>query len=37
MQSGIYSYPGTSRIAYGTDFTEALCRELDLVGARRVY
>jgi maleylacetate reductase len=37
MQRGIYSYPGTSRIVYGTDFVEALTRELDLVGARRVY
>ena len=37
MQSGIYSYPATSRIVYGTDFVEALARELDLVGARRVY
>ncbi len=37
MQSGIYSYPGTSRIVYGTDFAEALQRELDLVGARRVF
>jgi maleylacetate reductase len=37
MQSGIYSYPSTSRIVYGTDFAEALTRELDLDGARRVY
>ena len=37
MQSGIYSYPATSRIVYGTDFVEALTRELDLVGARSVY
>ena len=37
MQSGIYSYPGTSRIAYGTDFAEALSRELDLASARSVY
>ena len=37
MQSGIYSYPGTSRIVYGTDFAAALTRELDLVGARRVF
>jgi alcohol dehydrogenase class IV len=28
MQSGSYSYPGTSRIVYGTDFDEALRREL---------
>ena len=37
MQSGIYSYPGTRRIAYGTAFTEALSRELELTGARKVY
>lgn len=37
MQNGVYSYPGTSRIAYGTGFTEALARELELVPARRVY
>ena len=37
MQTGLYSYPGTRRIAYGTPFTEALSRELDLVGARSVY
>lgn len=37
MKTGIYSYPGTSRVAYGTGFEAALARELDLVGARRVY
>ena len=37
MQNGIFSYPATSRIVYGTEFVEALERELDLVGARRVY
>ena len=37
MQSGIYSYPGTSRIVYGADFAQALKRELDLCGERRVY
>ncbi len=37
MQNGIYSYPATSRIVYGTDFVEALTRELSLVGAGRVY
>ena len=37
MQSGIYSYPATSRIVYGTDFAQALQRELDLTGERRVY
>ena len=37
MQSGTYSYPATSRIVYGTDFAAALKRELELVGARRVF
>jgi maleylacetate reductase len=37
MQSGIYSYPATSRIVYGTDIVEALTRELGLTGERRVY
>jgi len=37
MQSGVYSYPGTRRIAYGTAFTDALQRELELAGSRRVY
>ena len=37
MQSGIYSYPATSRIVYGTGFVEALTHELDLVDARRIY
>jgi maleylacetate reductase len=37
MQSGIYSYPGTRRIIYGTGFTEALMREVETFGARRVY
>ena len=37
MQSGIYSYPSTSRIVYGTDFVRALERELDPIAARRVY
>ena len=37
MQQGIYSYPATSRIVYGTDFAEALTRELELVSARRIY
>jgi maleylacetate reductase len=37
MQSGIYSYPATNRIVYGTDFIEALMHELDLVDARRIY
>ena len=37
MQTGVYSYPGTSRIAYGTGFAEALARELAVAEARRVY
>jgi len=37
MQSGIYSYPGTRRIVYGTDFDAALKRELELTGERRIY
>ena len=37
MQTGLYSYPATQRISYGTGFEEALARELDLVGARKVY
>ena len=37
MQSGVYSYPATSRIAYGTGFEESLARELDLVGAKKVF
>lgn len=32
MQSGIYSYPATSRIVYRTDFVKALTGELDLAG-----
>ncbi len=37
MQTGLYTYPGTSRISYGKPFEEALAAELDLCGARRVY
>lgn len=37
MQSGVHSYPATRRIVYGTDFCEALKRELGLGGERRVY
>jgi len=37
MQNGVYSYPGTRRIAYGTAFADALQRELELTGSRRVY
>ena len=37
MQTGLYSYPGTARISYGTAFEDALARELEQTGARRVY
>ena len=37
MQTGLYTYPGTSRISYGTGFEEALAAELDLCRARRVF
>ena len=37
MQQGVYSYPGTSRVVYGSDFAAALARELELAGERRVY
>lgn len=36
MRTGIYSYPGTSRITYGIDFCRAAADEVELVGARRV-
>lgn len=35
MRTGIYSYPGTSRITYGIDFCKAAADEVELVGARR--
>ena len=37
MQNGIYSYPATKRVIYGTDFVQALTRELELCAERRVY
>ena len=37
MQTGIYSYPATKRIIYGTDFIQALTRELELSGESRVF
>ena len=37
MQSGLYSYPLTQRISYGTGFEEALCRELEIAPARKVF
>ncbi len=36
MRTGIYGYPGTSRITYGIDFCRAAADEVELVGARRV-
>ena len=37
MRSGIYSYPHTQRIIYGSPFAQALAIELETVGAQRVY
>jgi len=37
MQTGLYSFPGTARIAYGTAFEEALARELEQTGERKVF
>jgi maleylacetate reductase len=37
MQTGLYSYPGTRRISYGTGFEEALGRELELEPAHKVF
>jgi maleylacetate reductase len=37
MRSGIYSYPTTQRIIFGTPFDEAISKELDTVGAQRVF
>ena len=37
MQSGLYSYPRTARIAYGTGFEAALARELELTGECRAF
>jgi maleylacetate reductase len=37
MRSGIYSYPQTQRIIYGSPFAQALAIELEAVGAQRVY
>ena len=37
MQTGLYSYPATARISYGTAFEEALSRELEHAGARKVF
>jgi len=37
MRSGIYSYPTTQRIIFGTSFDEAISKELETVGAQRVF
>ena len=37
MRSGIYSYPNTQRIIFGTPFEQAISTELRTVGAQRVY
>jgi maleylacetate reductase len=37
LKSGIYSYPHTQRIIYGTPFAQALAQEIETVGAQRVY
>ena len=37
MRSGIYSYPNTQRIIFGTPFAPALAKELETVGAQRVF
>jgi maleylacetate reductase len=37
MQTGLYSYPGTARIAYGTPFEQALAREIEDSGAKGVF
>ena len=37
MKTGLYSYPLTSRISYGTGFEEALSGELELVPAKKVF
>jgi maleylacetate reductase len=37
MRNGIYSYPQTQRIIYGTPYLEAIEQELSTSGARRVF
>ena len=37
MRSGIYCYPNTQRIIFGTPFDEAIFKELETVGAKRVF
>jgi maleylacetate reductase len=37
MRSGIYSYPNTQRVIFGTTFEQAISKELETIGAQRVY
>lgn len=37
MRTGVYSYPATRRISYGTGFEEALARELETQPAHKVF
>ena len=37
MRSGIYSYPNTQRVIFGTPFEQAISKELETIGAQRVY
>lgn len=37
MKPGVYSYPGTARVSYGTPVAEALDAELALTGEKRVF
>ena len=37
MQTGLYSYPATRRISYGTGFEEALAQELKTEGPHKVF
>ena len=37
MRSGIYSYPNTQRVIFGTPFEQAISKELETVGAQRVF
>jgi maleylacetate reductase len=37
VRTGLYSYPATSRISYGTGFEESLARELEAEPAKKVF
>lgn len=37
MRTGIYSYPNTQRVIFGTPFEQAISNELETLGAQRVY